>query len=52
MKKFGGTRMIVVTAMVAAVYVAFTFALYGLSYQAVQFRFSEQMVFLAFIDPL
>ena len=52
MKRFGGTRMIVVTAMVAAVYVAFTFALYGLSYQAVQFRFSELMVFLAFIDPL
>lgn len=38
--------------VIAAVYAALTFACYPLSYGAVQFRFSELMVLLAFIDPL
>lgn len=37
--------------MVAAIYVVVTFAFYFLSYEAVQFRVSELMVLLAFIDP-
>ncbi len=51
MKKLN-TRFLVITAIVAAVYVAVTFAFYFLSYQAIQFRISEVMVLLAFIDPL
>lgn len=46
------TQFIVRTALVAALYVVVTFAFYFLSYQAVQFRVSEIMVLLAFIDPL
>jgi len=38
--------------MIAAIYVAVTFAFYFLSYDAVQFRISEVMILLAFIDPL
>lgn len=38
--------------VVAAVYAALTFLCYPLSYGAVQFRLSEVMVLLAYIDPL
>lgn len=38
--------------VVAAVYAALTFVCYPLSYGAVQFRISEVMVLLAYIDPL
>ena len=37
-------------AMAAALYVALTLAIAPLSYHAVQFRFSELLVFLAFVD--
>lgn len=46
------TNFLVRTAIVASLYVVITFALYFLSYQAIQFRVSEVMVLLAFIDPL
>lgn len=46
------TKFLVRTAMVAAIYTVLTLALYFLSYQAIQFRVSELMVLLAFIDPL
>ncbi|MGG7165260.1 QueT transporter family protein [Clostridium ihumii] len=46
------TNFLVRTSMVAALYVVVTFAFYFLSYQAIQFRISEVMVLLAFIDPL
>ncbi|MBS7527989.1 QueT transporter family protein [Fusibacter paucivorans] len=46
------THFLVKTALVAALYVVITFAFYFLSYEAVQFRVSEVMVLLAFIDPL
>ena len=46
------TQFIVRTALVAALYVVVTFAFYFLSYQAIQFRVSEIMVLLAFVDPL
>ncbi len=46
------TNFLVRTSMVAAIYVVITFAFYFLSYEAVQFRISELMVLLAFIDPL
>lgn len=39
-------------ALVAAIYVALTFVFAPLSFLGVQFRFSEVMVLLAFIDPL
>lgn len=46
------TNFLVRTAVVASLYVVITFAFYFLSYEAVQFRVSEIMVLLAFIDPL
>ena len=46
------TKFIVRTAVIAALYVVITFAFYFLSYEAIQFRISEIMVLLAFIDPL
>lgn len=51
MKK-NDTRFIVVTGLVAAIYVVITVAFAFMSYEAIQFRISEVMVFLAFIDPL
>ncbi len=39
-------------ALVAAIYVALTFVFAPLSFLGVQFRFSEVMVLLAFVDPL
>ena len=46
------TNFLVKTAMIAAIYTVLTLALYFLSYEAIQFRISELMVLLAFIDPL
>ncbi|GAU79085.1 QueT transporter family protein [Fusibacter sp. 3D3] len=46
------TNFLVRTAVVASLYVVITFAFYLLSYEAIQFRVSEVMVLLAFIDPL
>jgi len=46
------THFLVKTALVAALYIVITFAFYFLSYDAIQFRVSEVMVLLAFIDPL
>ncbi len=46
------TKFMAKSIVVAAVYAALTFACYPLSYGAVQFRFSEIMVLLAFLDPL
>ncbi|MEA5082683.1 MAG: QueT transporter family protein [Lachnospiraceae bacterium] len=45
------TRMIAITGITAAVYMAATLAIAPLSYGAIQLRFSEIMVLLAFIDP-
>ena len=42
------TRNLVRLALVAAVYAALTLALPGLSFGAVQFRFSEILVLLCF----
>lgn len=39
-------------SLVAAIYVALTYVFAPLSFLGVQFRFSEVMVLLAFIDPL
>jgi Predicted membrane protein len=44
-------RMIAITGITAAVYMAATLAIAPLSYGAIQLRFSEIMVLLAFIDP-
>ena len=46
------TKFMARSIVIAAVYAALTFACYPLSYGAVQFRLSEVMVLLAFIDPL
>lgn len=46
------TRTIAVTGITAAVYVVATLAIAPLSFGAIQLRFSEIMVLLAFIDPL
>ncbi|MCI8341807.1 MAG: QueT transporter family protein [Firmicutes bacterium] len=46
------TRTIALTAVTAAVYTVATVAIAPLSYGAIQLRFSEIMVLLAFIDPL
>lgn len=40
------------TAMIAAIYAALTLLIAPLAYGAVQFRFTEIMVLLAFADPL
>lgn len=46
------TKFLVRTAIVASLYVVITMAFYFLSYEAIQFRISEVMALLAFIDPL
>ena len=46
------TKRIVVTGVIAAIYTVLTLILAPISYGPVQFRISEIMVLLAFIDPL
>lgn len=47
------SRLITVNSLVAATYIALTFLFYSLSFSGgLQFRVSELMVFLAFVDPL
>lgn len=50
MKNFFQTKNLVRTAMVAALYGALTWVLSSLSYGPIQFRLTEIMVLLAFID--
>ena len=50
MKNFFQTKNLVRTAMVAALYGALTWAISSLSYGPIQFRLTEIMVLLAFID--
>lgn len=45
------TRKLVITAMIAAIYVVITYAFGFVAYKEIQFRISEVMVLLAFIDP-
>lgn len=45
-------KKLVKIAITAALYAAFTIAVAPLSYGAIQFRFSEVMTLLAFIDPV
>lgn len=49
MKKMS-VNFITKTAVVAALYAVITWTLYFIGYNAVQFRFSEIMVLLAFVD--
>lgn len=46
------TRNLVNIAMVAAIYVVITYTFSFMSYKEIQFRISEVMVLLVFIDPL
>lgn len=46
------TKVLVKTALVAAVYAALTMSLAPISYGQIQFRLSEVLTLLAFIDPL
>lgn len=46
------TRRIVVTGVIAAIYTVLTLVLAPISFGPVQFRLSEIMVLLAFVDPL
>lgn len=50
MQKFS-TITIVKTAIVAAIYAAITMALAPISFGQIQFRLSEVLILLAFIDP-
>lgn len=50
MKNFFTTRNLVKTAMVAAIYGALTFFISPIAYGGMQFRLTEVMVLLAFID--
>ena len=50
-KSHSVARVVAMTGITAALYVVATLAIQPLSYGAVQFRFSEVMVLLAFIDP-
>ncbi len=51
MQKNGiSTKMLAYTALIAAVYAVFTVGIAPLSYGAVQIRFSEILVLLAFLD--
>ncbi|MEG0295959.1 MAG: QueT transporter family protein [Clostridium sp.] len=45
------TRKLVISALIAAVYAALTYALAPISYGLIQFRVSEVMVLLAFFNP-
>lgn len=46
------TKRIVVTGVIAAIYTVLTLILAPISFGPVQFRLSEVMVLLAFVDPL
>jgi len=46
------TRVIVKTAVIAAIYTIFTLGLSFMSYGNIQFRVSEIMTLLAFFDPI
>ena len=46
------TKRIVVTGVIAAIYTILTIILAPISYGPIQFRISEVMVLLAFIDPI
>lgn len=46
------TKTLVKVALVAAIYVVLTYAFSFMSYQYIQFRISEVLILLAFIDPL
>jgi uncharacterized membrane protein len=52
MKNRNKTHRIVVTGIVAALYAALTIGLAPISYGGIQFRISEVMTLLAFINPL
>ena len=52
MRKRSLARKIVVTGIVAALYAALTIGLAPISYGGVQFRISEVMTLLAFINPV
>ncbi|PLX32571.1 MAG: QueT transporter family protein, partial [Clostridiales bacterium] len=45
------TRFIARTAIIAAIYAALTVGLAPISYMALQFRLSEMLVLLAFVNP-
>lgn len=45
------TKFLVKSALVAAIYVVVTMACYPFAYGAVQFRLSELLALLAFLDP-
>jgi uncharacterized membrane protein len=45
------TRFIARTAIIAAIYAALTIGLAPISYMAIQFRLSEVLVLLAFVNP-
>ncbi len=51
MKQKSTIKKLVYSAITASLYVVLTIAIAPLSYQAVQFRFSELLVFLSWIDP-
>ncbi|WP_162266668.1 QueT transporter family protein, partial [Clostridium botulinum] len=51
MKSNKTTKRLVRTALIAAIYAALTLALAPISYGNIQFRISEMMVLLAFVDP-
>ena len=51
MQRFS-TNILVKTGLIAGIYAAITIALAPISYGEIQFRFSEILVLLAFIDPL
>lgn len=46
------TKRLVITAVIAGIYAALTLFLAPISYGAVQFRISEVMTLLAFINPI
>lgn len=46
------TKRIVVTGVIAAIYTILTIILAPISYGPIQFRISEVMVLLAFVDPI
>jgi len=51
-KNYLSAKVIARTGIVAALYVVATLAIEPLAYGPIQFRFSEIMVLLAFIDPI
>ena len=46
------TKRIVVTGVIAAIYTILTIILAPISYGPIQFRISEIMMLLAFVDPI